>query len=127
MPKPSAKPSLTVADLLAAHPPAVQALTEQLRQLIRATVPVASEAVYPGWRAIGYTHPTCGYFCAIFPQTKGVNLAFEFGVLLPDPEQLLEGDGKQVRYVKLQSSADLRPLAIQNLLFAALDLPFSKT
>lgn len=94
MPK-ATKPSLTIADLLADYPPAVQALTAELRHLIHSTVPVATEAVYPGWQAIGYTHPTCGYFCALFPQASGVNLALEFGVLLPDPEELLQGDGKQ--------------------------------
>jgi Domain of unknown function (DU1801) len=126
MPKSTTKPTLSVADLLADYTPDVHALTEDLRHLIRATVPVASEAVYPVWRALGYTHPTCGYFCALFPQTNGVNLALEFGVLLPDPEQLLQGAGKQVRYVKMRSPADVRLAAIQNLLFAALDLPPSR-
>lgn len=119
------KPDATVqpADILAEHSPKVRAIAERLRDLVRQTVPEAAEKAYPGWHAIGYRHPTSGYFCGIFPQTDKVLLLFEFGILLPDPEKLLEGDGKQVRYVVIADVDDIQVEPIQSLLKAALDLP----
>jgi hypothetical protein len=44
----------TPEQFLAAFPPAIQALAEQLRALVKRTIPNVDEAVYPGWRLIGY-------------------------------------------------------------------------
>ena len=117
--KTSASPEV----ILAGHAPEVRRLAERLRTLIRETVPDAFETAYPGWHGIGYRHPESGYFCAIFPQPAGVRLAFEWGVLLPDPHGLLGGTGKQVRYVEINQDEDLRETAIRDLLLAAVDLP----
>ncbi len=70
-----------------------------LRGLIRDALPEVEEAARPGWHAIGYRHPDQGYLCGIFPHDDAVKLGFEFGMLLPDPDRLLSGDGKQLRYV----------------------------
>jgi hypothetical protein len=113
----------TLEEILAGHSPAVVELVDALRVLIRTTVPTASEAAYRGWHAIGYTHPTSGYFGAIFPQQASVNLGFEFGVLLPDPAGLLTETGKQVRYVELRPGSAIPDEAIGRLIHAALDLP----
>ena len=115
--------SADVEKLLRDHNPEVRALVEQLRALVRTTVPTAVEKANPVWRSLNYHHPECGYFCGLFPQQNGVNLAFEFGVLLPDPDGLLEGDGKQVRYVRVKTSKDIRTRALRKLLLAALALP----
>ena len=90
---------------------------------MRETVPDATEAAYPGWHAIGYRHPVCGYFCGIFPQHEDVLLGFEFGVLLPDPQKLLEGKGTQVRFARVATEKDIRPTALKQFIRAALDLP----
>jgi hypothetical protein len=113
-------------DILAEHTPEVRALAESLRQLIRETVPNAIELAYPVWHGIGYRHAECGYFCGIFPQKRGVKLGFEFGVLLPDPNGLLEGDGKQVKYVNIKISKDIQVGAIKKLLVLAISLPASR-
>ena len=111
---------LTPEHILTGHTPEVQELCEALRSLVRAAAPEVSEVAYPSWHGIGYRHPESGYFCAIFPQMDYVKLGFEFGVLLPDPEGLLEGNGKQVRYVNIRQLADIRAEAIQVLIQAAL-------
>ena len=110
-------------DILTDHTPEVRRLAEKLRQLVRETVPEASEVAYPVWHAIGYRHPRLGYFCGIFPQTDCANLLFEFGVLLPDPQGLLQGQGKQVRYVPIRSTDDILVEPIKQLIRAALSLP----
>lgn len=49
---------------------------------------------------IGYRHRR--YFGFIAPKPDRVLLGFEHGTTLPDSTGLLEGSGKQVRYVSLR-------------------------
>ncbi|HKZ85129.1 MAG TPA: DUF1801 domain-containing protein [Anaerolineae bacterium] len=126
MPKRKPDADTLIENILESHDPEVRALVEHLRKIIRETVPDATESAHPVWHSIGYRHPESGYFCGIFPQNDGVNLAFEFGVLLPDPGGLLEGDGKQVRYVRIRRDKDIRVRALKKLLLAAIDLPASR-
>jgi hypothetical protein len=110
-------------EILIGHTPEVRELCEKLRQLIKEAVPKAVEKAYPGWHGIGYTHPEAGYFCAIFPQKDFVRLGFEFGILLPDPQGLLEGNAKQVRYLQIHKLKDIPLEAIRSLIEAAINLP----
>src|SRR5262245_11848174 len=70
---------------LAAYPPAIQALAEQLRTLIKRTIPNVDEVVYVGWHLIGYRvreGSRSRYFCFVAPSPDRVALGFEYGVLL---------------------------------------------
>ena len=67
-------------------------------------------------------HPRKGYFCGVFPLTDAVKLCFENGRLLSDPEELLEGHGKKVRYVIFRDTDDLRNASIKKLLIASINL-----
>ena len=123
MPKSAAKTPYTVEELLEGYPPEIRELVERLRVIIRETVPEAAETANPVWRSISFNHPQGGYFCGIFPELGRVNLAFEFGVLLPDSEGLLVGTGKQVRYLRLQPLDEIPLEALRVLLIAAISLP----
>jgi hypothetical protein len=59
----------------------------------------------------------------IFPEEARVRLAFEFGILLPDPHGVLGGSGKQVRYVDIEEGGEIPVEAVKQLLLAATDLP----
>jgi len=48
-----------------------------------------------------------------------VNLGFNHGVDLPDPKQLLQGSGKAIRHVRLNSTTDLKSKPIKALIVAA--------
>src|SRR4051794_1707677 len=105
------KTSVTPEYILSVHNQQVQSIAEKLRVIIKNAVPGVIEKAYLGWHGIGYTHPKAGYFCCIFPFDNKVKLAFEFGAFLPDPDKLLmlpPTSGKQVRYVELNSEADIR-------------------
>jgi hypothetical protein len=115
--------NLTPEHILTGHTPEVREICEVLRRLVRSAVPEASETAYPSWHGIGYRHPQSGYFCAIFPLQDYVKLGFEYGILLLDPDRMLEGEGKQIRYVIIRQLADIQPEAIQGLIDAALSLP----
>jgi hypothetical protein len=95
--------------LLAAYPPAVQALAHELRRVVGQSVPGVIERVATGWRLIGYrVHDGrhSYYFCFIAPRTDSVRLGFEYGVLLSDQTDL-EGDGRQVRFVTVRTLQDI--------------------
>jgi len=101
----------TPEQFLAAFPPAIQALADQLRALIRRTIPNVDEAVYPGWRLIGYRvreGRRSRYFCFVAPFPDRVALGFEYGVLLANDSGLLEGSGTQVRHVTIRHVEDIR-------------------
>ena len=86
-------------------------MAQELRALVQQTIPNSTELVYPGWRLIGYKvveQRRKAYFGFIAPMWERVLLGFEYGLLLSDPDRLLEGDGKQVRYVTIEHPEDIR-------------------
>jgi hypothetical protein len=113
----------TVDSVVDGHAPPVREIVERLRAIIREVAPEAVESANPVWHSLSYKHPASGYFCGIFPQADRVDVAFEFGVLLPDSEGVLEGAGKQVRYLRLRAERDLREEAFRRLLIEAINLP----
>lgn len=109
--------------LFAAYGPEVAALAEQAASLIERTVPSATQAVRDGWRCAAFRHPDVGYFCGVFPRDGVVQVGFEFGALLPDPDGLLQGGGAQLRYVVLVPGEPIPSLALIALIEAAVALP----
>lgn len=104
----------------------MRALAEALRRLVKDSVPNVAEAVYPGWKLIGYRlldRPGGRYFGFIAPLAEEVRLGFEYGVEL-QPHHLLEGSGTQVRYVRVRSAEmvvaeQLAPLIAEAAMVAA--------
>ena len=113
----------SLSRLLDFYPAPVRTLMADLATLIKSAAPGAREAVRPETRCLRYSHARCGYFCGLYPQDSSAQLLFEFGVLLPDPEGLLEGDGSHVRFVTVWANQPLRAQALRRLVAAAYDLP----
>lgn len=109
----SAPRPTSIAELLAGCDPEVRRVAEATRKYIMRAVPQAIEKLRGGWGLIGYNAPA--YFAFIDVSRGHVRIGFEWGVLLPDPEHLLQGSGTQVRYVQIESARDLRP-ALTDLL-----------
>lgn len=120
-------PTLSIHDLISGFSPEIQLLTLRIQSLILTLVPVASEKVNSGWRSISYKHPGVGYFCGIFPNEDYVDLIFEFGILLEDPEKILMGEGSQVRYVRMKNIDDVLGRQLEVLITAAVNLPESRS
>jgi hypothetical protein len=116
------KAKLTIEELLAAYPDAVTALANDVRPLVRAAMPDATETAYPGWRAIAYRDPRAGYVCGIFLFTDHVRLLFEHGHLLPDPAGVLEGTTKQTRHITLRPGEPIPAETIQDLVHVGAEL-----
>ena len=104
----------------------VRVIAEELRKLIREAMPEAIESGHPTWHSINYRHPKASYVCGIFPHKDSVDLVFEFGILLPDPHKVLQGDGKQTRYIPITMIDEINEGAIKQLIGEALSLPVSR-
>ena len=122
----AAKSAITPEHILARHTPTIQRIATRLRKLIRAAAPEATEAAYPGWHALGFRHPACGYFCGVFPFEDHVKLVFEFGILLDDPFGVLEGEGKQVRQITYRNAKEVQAEPIHFFIEQALRLRVRK-
>lgn len=109
-----AKPS--PEQFLSTFPPDMQTLANELRALVKETIPNVKEAVYPGWKLLGYRVKkgrSDAYFCFIAPFENRIMLGFEYGVQLFDPNLWLEGDGTQVRYLTVREKEDIQPEIFQ--------------
>lgn len=88
-----------LAALVGDFPPRVATLMRKVMRAVEATHPELSRKVHRGWQAVGYRHQRAGYVCGVFIRSDRVMLLFEHGRLLSDPEGVLRGDGRQVRFI----------------------------
>ena len=119
-----------LAGFFARYEPAIGKLGKALRAKLRARLPGLFEIVYvydsQNALVISYSPTERGYegLCslALYPDT--VNLHFGQGALLSksDPNKLLQGRGKTVRHVVLNTVADFDRAEIEVLMAAALKL-----
>ena len=110
-----------VLQFLSGYPAPVADLGRQLRDVVRAAMPSAAEELDRPGRVIGYGFGPgySGLVCTIIPSKKGVKLGLVYGARLPDPNGLLEGSGKQHRFVAFTEPADLEKAGLKDLLRAA--------
>ncbi len=111
------------ADVVTASPEhattlrAVRALVDELHPTAFEVASRKELSVWWGWGEGKMKH---GYAYAM-PHKSYVNLGFFQGTSPPDPEQLLEGTGKNLRHVKLHTTAEVARPSIRKLLIAARD------
>ena len=120
--------------LIAKFAPAHQRLIGTMRRSLRKRLPTAHEVVYE-YRdcfVISYSPNEHGYegVLAIRGSAEGVKLYFNQGKELPDPEKLLQGSSKQVRWIGVDSASTLARPAVASLIDEALAhnrVPFART
>ena len=108
----------TVDELFPITPADVRAILTEIRRMVRATLPDATEIIYHG--ALAYQPDVSRFDPIVYvaPQNGYVNLGFYYGVGVPDPAGLLEGTGKRMRHTKVRSiqaaqNAALVPLVLE--------------
>lgn len=89
-----------------------------LREIIRKNLPNVQEQLDIPAKMIAYCYGQKynEMVCTIIPSKKGLKLGFYKGVDLPDPENLLKGNGKISRYVEIHNTEDIESNAITALL-----------
>ena len=60
-------------------------------------------------------------FCYITTHVGHVNLGFPRGAALPDPQRVLEGEGKTMRHIKFRSQRDLERPFVRRYIQAAME------
>ena len=108
---------------VAKYTPAIATQLRDARQRLRAHFPRGVEMVFDNYNAlvlgIGPTDQSRDSFISIAGYPKWVTLFFLNGADLHDPDGLLEGDGKQVRGIRLKTPADLDAPAVAALIAQA--------
>lgn len=112
----------TIFDFLAGYDEAVHSLSLKLRHVLIENLPDIVEELDVPAKIIGYSYGKkySELICVIIPSKKGVKLGFNRGNELPDPNNMLEGNGKISRYVVILSEEQINSTAIKELLSQAL-------
>jgi hypothetical protein len=102
-----------------------QAVIRAARKVLRQRFPTATELVYDNYNffVIGYGPNERPSDCiiSITAAANGVGLCFIRGASFPDPGRILQGSGKQTRFVRLPSADILETPEVQALLTLAAD------
>jgi hypothetical protein len=110
---------------LAAYDPNVSDLTLALRELVLEEAPNAIESIVKGYAlAIGFSFtgkPLKDGFCHIVAYSTHVNLGFNRGASLPDPNSVLVGNGKSIRHITIGDLRELDRPYIRRYLQAAIE------
>lgn len=108
--------------LLADHSAAVTALAQRLRDVVLDAHPQLTERARRGWHSVNYRDSAAGFVCALSPGADGVQLVFEHGARLPDPDGRLSGTGRQVRVLEFPAGAEPDADVVVHFLDLAVEL-----
>ncbi len=113
---------MKLLELLADRPKELSELAIQLRRLVAKMAPDSSELLYQTYavsNVFTYTGKLGQAFIHIATYAKHVNLGFNQGVLLEDPDSLLHGSGKLIRHVRIDELAIAKQKNVQSLIKSA--------
>lgn len=94
----------------------------QLVQSLRKTILILDKTVTEEMKYGGILFGVHGHFCGIFSYKNHVGLEFSEGARLSDSFQVLEGQGKGRRHIKLVSEQEISSKHVLEYLTAALKL-----
>ena len=113
-----------IAGFIDKYTPAIAGQLRDARERLRAHFPRGVEMVFDNYNAlvfgIGAIDQSRDSFISIAGYPKWVTLFFLDGASLHDPQGLLEGDGKQVRGIRLKTPADMDAPAVAALIAQAI-------
>jgi hypothetical protein len=105
--------------------PRDQKRIRSVRAAVRTRLPTADELLYDynGSFVIAYSQSERGSesIVSLAARPDGVRLYFTEGIHLPDPKELLEGSGRQTRFIRVESASELAHPDVEALIVAAID------
>jgi hypothetical protein len=118
---------LSPGDILIEHPPRIRKLAGRVRAIVEDAIPAREERAYARGHAIGLLHPEAGNFCTIFPADEKIEVVFEHGRTLSDPQGILSGEYTQIRTLILNDLKQLEEVqtALEALLLESIDMGIS--
>lgn len=120
----SRQPNPQLLNYLREYDAHLASLTLALREIVLEEAPGAIESLAKGYAlAIGFSFtgkPLKDGFCHIVTYSSHVNLGFNRGTLLPDPQGMLHGTGKMIRHIAIHNHDELNRPAVRRFLQAAI-------
>jgi hypothetical protein len=110
-----------VETYVAARSKRVRATLEELRTLVKSTLPGVTEGMK--WGAPVYSRPDGCPLVYLYGGKDHANLGFLRGAELDDPDELLEGTGVSGRHIKVYPSDEIPTKPIRALLRQSAKLP----
>ena len=102
----------------------VAKLVRECRSALRKHLPTAIEVVYDNYNFLVFgfctTERPSDCMVSLVANAKGVGLSFYYGATLPDPYKLLQGSGRQNRFIRLGGAATLADPHVAALVDAAI-------
>jgi hypothetical protein len=101
----------------------IQKLALATRRLILEEAPTANEFIYEVYTIadhFAFTERPSDAFVFTTTHANWVNLGFNFGSLLPNNDDLLRGEGKLIRHVRIAQTMDLNAPGVRELVRAAI-------
>jgi hypothetical protein len=118
-------PDRKLLGYLESYDPHVSSLTLALRGIVLEEAPKAIESFCKGYAvsiAFSFTgKPMKDGFCHIVTYANHVNLGFNRGATLPDPDRILAGTGKSIRHITLRTHDDLERPYLRRYLRSAIE------
>jgi hypothetical protein len=112
-----------LAGMLKPYEPLVRKLAAGLRAVVRSEVAPCHETIFEASYTIallyGANARISENFCYISVHRRHVNLGFQRGSLLENPDGVLKGDGPWMRHIQIKSPADLDRPELRAFLQAA--------
>jgi len=109
---------------LAAYEPSIADLALALRQVVLEEAPDASESIFQVYTVaiwFGLSDKMKDMFCHITTHERHVNLGFPRGATLPDPNRMLQGDGKAMGHIEFAAGRDLERPFVRRYIQAAME------
>ena len=103
----------------------IQELFHDLRACILELYPESNELLYHTHAlttVFSVSDTLSDAFCMLPIYTSHLNLGFNKGTLLPDPDKLLTGTGKLIRHIPVSTAEDYRNEKVKALLLSAIEL-----
>jgi hypothetical protein len=96
-----------VEQFIAKFDPRIAKLARAARAKVRRRYPTAFELVYDNYNALALgfcsAERTSDCFVSVAVYAKGVSLYFYYGRSLPDPHKLLQGNGRQGGFIRVDT------------------------
>jgi len=119
-------PDRRLLTYLGQYNPHISHLTLALREIVLEEAPDAIESIVKTYAvAIGFSFtgkPLKDGFCHIVTYSSHVNLGFNRGAMLPDPNGVLAGTGKAIRHMTIRNQSELDRPFVRRYLQAAIEL-----
>jgi hypothetical protein len=117
-------PDPQLLGFLDAYDRPIAELALALREIILDEVPGATESIYQVYTVaiwFGFSGKMKDMFCYIATNAKHINLGFPRGSTLPDPNRVLEGEGKAMRHIIFARAAELERNYVRRYIRAAIE------